>query len=126
MGLMGGGRRPGAGQPEADRPGLDQPTEAEAYAPGPTGLVERVVVTLSGVRQPIVAILLLISLFTVLSGKPLDGLLLSIVATALAWDAGLRAREARASAGQRAPSGGADVSDPQSAWRLRTGRPATR
>jgi hypothetical protein len=100
----------------------------DPYVPGPTGFVDRVVVTLSGVRQPIVAILLLISLFTVLSGKPLDGLLLSIVATALAWDAGLRARDASASEGQRAPAGSADVSDlPQrSAWRLRAGRPVTR
>ena len=56
------------------------------------GVVDRIWITITGVRQPIVAILLLISFFTVLSGKPVDGLLLVTVATALAWDAGMRGR----------------------------------
>ena len=110
----------------------------------PAGFIERVLITLSGVRQPIVAILLLTSFFTVISGKPLDGLLLLIVATALAWDAGLRAREAAvvraallsggasgriartdsaaelaASFAAVAPLSAAE-SEPTSAWRLRT------
>lgn len=108
--------------------------------------------TLSGVRQPIVAILLLISFFTVISGKPLDGLLLVIVATALAWDAGQRARQIAASEpdGGRHPAlAGADRAvgsmppaipaspvpgsypDPDAAaqrpaWRPRVGRPPLR
>lgn len=58
------------------------------------GAVRRVRITAAGVRHPIVIILLLISFFTVLSGKPLDGLLLVTVAIALAWDAGKRSRRA--------------------------------
>jgi hypothetical protein len=42
---------------------------------------------LAGLRQPIVAILLLIALFTTVSGKPLDGFLMLIVAVLLVWDA---------------------------------------
>jgi hypothetical protein len=41
----------------------------------------------SGLRQPTVAILLLIALFTTVSGKPLDGFLMLAVATLLAFDA---------------------------------------
>jgi hypothetical protein len=92
MARLGSGRRPGndSASPQA------QPVTA--FAPRPHGLGERVLVVAYGVRQPIVAVLLLISFFTVLSGKPLDGLLLVIVATALAWDAGMHARQAAAKA----------------------------
>jgi hypothetical protein len=45
----------------------------------------------SGLRQPIVAILLLIALFTTISGKPLDGFLMLAVATLLIFD-GARSR----------------------------------
>ena len=41
----------------------------------------------AGLRQPIVAILLLIALFTTVSGKPLDGFLMLTVAMLLIWDA---------------------------------------
>jgi hypothetical protein len=41
---------------------------------------------LAGLRQPIVVILLLIGLFSALSGKPLDGVLMLVVATCLAAD----------------------------------------
>jgi hypothetical protein len=83
------------------RPGNDEfgrrTVEAQvALAAAPRGLAERVLITLSGIRQPIVAVLLLMSFFTVISGKPLDGLLLVIVATALAWDAGMAPRRAAA------------------------------
>ncbi len=81
----------------------DQPTASRP------GFSERVLVTLAGVRQPIVAILLVISFMTVISGKPVDGLLLFVVATALAMDAGARLE---------APE--------QSAWRLRDERLPTR
>jgi hypothetical protein len=76
---------------------------AAAVAPAPHSLADRVLITLSGIRQPIVAILLLISFFTVISGKPLDGLLLCTVATALAWDAGMQSR--RPAAVSPAPMG---------------------
>jgi hypothetical protein len=49
----------------------------------------------SGLRQPIVAILLLIALFTTVAGKPLDGFLMLAVATLLIFDA---ARSRRRSA----------------------------
>lgn len=130
MRFLGGDRRPEADQPDVAQPGSDQPatSQPDTYAPAPDGFIDRVVVTLSGVRQPIVAILLLIAFFTAASGKPLDGLLLSIVAIALAWDAGLRAREASARelvAGRRALTERADLSQ-RSTWRLRVGRPALR
>lgn len=44
--------------------------------------------TLSGLRHPLVGILLLIGLCSAISGKPLDGLLMTAVAVLLAWDAG--------------------------------------
>src|ERR1700730_17490192 len=57
---------------------------------GPAG---RVIMVLSGLRQPIVLVLLLIAFFSTISGKPLDGLLVLLVAAGLAWDAGRRSRE---------------------------------
>lgn len=61
----------------------------------------------AGFRQPVVWILLLIALFTTISGKPLDGFLMLTVATLLMWDA-TRARAAQyagpaARAGATAP-----------------------
>ena len=47
----------------------------------------------SGLRQPIVAILLLIALFTTVSGKPLDGFLMLAVATLLTLDAARSLRQ---------------------------------
>ena len=41
----------------------------------------------AGLRQPIVAILLLIALFTAVSGKPLDSFLMLAVVTLLIFDA---------------------------------------
>ena len=56
----------------------------------------------AGLRQPIVALLLLIALFTAVSGKPLDGFLMLAVATLLTLDA---ARSRRlAAAADRGPS----------------------
>src|SRR5262249_54855389 len=52
----------------------------------------RVVSVLAGLREPIVVILLLIALFTSISGKPLDGLLMLVAGVGLAWDAGRRSR----------------------------------
>jgi hypothetical protein len=40
----------------------------------------------AGVREPIVVILLLIALFSAISGRPVNGLLLAVVAVCLAWD----------------------------------------
>ncbi len=59
---------------------------------------------LAGLRQPIVGILLLIALFTTVSGKPLDGFLMLTVALLLMWDAA-RTKIA-ASGGLRRPQPG--------------------
>jgi hypothetical protein len=55
-----------------------------------------------GIRQPIMIVLLLIAFFSAISGKPLDGLLMLLVAAGLAWDAA-RAGSREAAA---APPGG--------------------
>jgi hypothetical protein len=41
---------------------------------------------MSGLRHPVVIVLLLIAFFSAISGKPLDGLLMLCVAVGLAWD----------------------------------------
>ena len=51
----------------------------------------RVLAALAGLREPVVLILLAIAFFTAISGKPVDGVLMLIVAAGLAWDAGRRA-----------------------------------
>lgn len=106
-----------------------RPVPVAASSPAPQGLADRVVMIAAGVRQPIVAILLIISLFTVLSGKPLDGLLLATVAMALAWDAGLNSRQAAAKAlAVRAAPAVPPAEEPaqHGAWRLRSRPPRFR
>ena len=56
--------------------------------PGQAG---RVLAALAGLREPVVWILLAIAFFTAISGKPVDGVLMLLVAVGLAWDAGRRA-----------------------------------
>jgi hypothetical protein len=51
----------------------------------------RVLAALAGLREPVVWILLAIAFFTAISGKPVDGVLMLLVAVCLAWDAGRRA-----------------------------------
>ena len=62
--------------------------EAVVTPPRPTG---RALAALAGFRAPVVWILLAIAFFTSISGKPVDGVLMLIVAVGLAWDAGRRA-----------------------------------
>jgi hypothetical protein len=83
-------------RPKSNEFGRGPAQSQAALALAPSGFGERVLITLSGIRQPIVAILLLISFFTVISGKPLDGLLLVTVATGLAWEAGMASRQSAA------------------------------
>lgn len=47
---------------------------------------------LAGFREPVVWVLLAIAFFTSISGKPVDGVLMLIVALGLVVDAGRRAR----------------------------------
>ena len=51
------------------------------------------VTALTGLREPIVAILLIIGFMSWISGKPLDGLLILLAGASLAWDAGRRSRQ---------------------------------
>jgi hypothetical protein len=130
----GGGSTSGYGDPDGRRDvGMDHPAAAvTAHLDPPRGVAERTIITLSGARQPVVAILLAISFFTVISGKPLDGLLLVIVAAALSWDAGMRARELQALQAARVqaglPPGYLSETEPAqpSAWRARSERPRLR
>ena len=62
--------------------------EAVVTPPRPAG---RAWAALAGLRAPVVWILLAIAFFTSISGKPVDGVLMLIVAVGLAWDAGRRA-----------------------------------
>ena len=64
------------------------PHGEDEHAPG-TGRRD-VLVAVSGLRQPVVIVLLLIAFFSAIAGKPLDGLLMLLVAAGLAWDARLR------------------------------------
>ena len=62
---------------------------AEVVAPGRPP--RRARAALAGLRAPVVWVLLAIAYFTAVSGKPLDGVLMLIVAAGLAWDTGRRA-----------------------------------
>jgi hypothetical protein len=100
----------------------DQDRNAEASGGGPAGsgcaaetLVParsaRPLSLLAGFREPVVWILLAIAFFTSISGKPVDGVLMLIVAVGLAWDAGRRAwlgtaEATAAEAGRARPAGG--------------------
>lgn len=57
------------------------------------------------VPDPVVIVLLLIGFFSAISGKPLDGFLMLLVAVALAWDARARSHQLPAAAAADAPPG---------------------
>jgi len=82
---------------------------AEAVVPARPG--GRLLSALAGFREPVVWILLAIAFFTSISGKPVDGVLMLIVAVGLIWDAGRRAGDEAAPIGAApagaAPTGGA-------------------
>ena len=84
---------PGPEDRQAHSPGTDGGAgagcaEAVVGAARPAG---RVLAALAGLREPVVWILLAIAFFTAISGKPVDGVLMLLVAVGLAWDAGRRA-----------------------------------
>jgi hypothetical protein len=95
------------GEPSAaDGAGTGQDDAAGAAVRSTPG---QVAAALAGVREPIVVILFIIAVLTWISGKPLDGLLMLVVAVSLTLDAARRARrgdppEGRPAAG--ATSGG--------------------
>ena len=78
----------------AQHPGTDTGGAAAGCAEAvvdPVRPAGRGLAALSGLREPVVWVLLLIAFFTAVSGKPVDGVLMLIVATGLVWDAGRRA-----------------------------------
>jgi hypothetical protein len=98
---------PGPEDRHAHSPGTDGGAgagcaEAVVGAARPAG---RVLAALAGLREPVVWILLAIAFFTAISGKPVDGVLMLVVAVGLAWDAGRRAlrRPETADAANAAP-----------------------
>ncbi len=56
------------------------------------------------VHDPVVVILALIAFFSAISGKPLDGLLIMLVAVALLWDAWVSSRHPPAAPSEDEPS----------------------
>jgi hypothetical protein len=78
---------------------------------------------MAGFREPVVWILLAIAFFTSISGKPVDGLLMLLVAVGLAWDAGRRARDAGVpgdaadAASVAGPEASAAPDDARPSWR---------
>ena len=62
------------------------PAAGAGAAPG------HLVNALTGLREPIVVLLLIIGFMSWISGKPLDGLLIMLAGVGLAWDAGRRSR----------------------------------
>jgi hypothetical protein len=77
----------------------------DAVAARPAG---RVISVLAGLRHPVVLILLAIAFFSAISGKPLDGALMLVVALCLAWDTG-RQRGANGRTGRGATVAAAGV-----------------
>jgi lysylphosphatidylglycerol synthetase-like protein (DUF2156 family) len=87
-----------AGQGPEDRHAQDRGTDSSGTATGcaeavvaPPRPAGRALAALAGLRAPVVWVLLAIAFFTSISGKPVDGVLMLIVAVGLAWDAGRRA-----------------------------------
>jgi len=87
----------------ADNPSVAQPSAA------PPSLGQAAA---AGLRQPIVAILLLIALFTTVSGKPLDGFLMLAVATMLISDAARSRRQAARGGSGASPSATTSATSP--------------
>jgi hypothetical protein len=75
------------------------------------------VAALTGLREPIVVLLLIIGFMSWISGKPLDGLLIALAGVGLAWDAGRRSRQAGPAAASTAEASPPEAStaDPSTA-----------
>ncbi len=102
---------PGPEDRHAQHPGTEGGAAAgSAEAVAAPGREEgRALAALAGFREPIVWILLAIAFFTSISGKPVDGVLMLIVATGLIWDTGRRAlRSGRAEGSGAEPGQGGE------------------
>jgi hypothetical protein len=89
------------GRPE--RSGTGRPSSRNETTGGGQGGVppagvrvapSHVVTALTGLREPIVVLLLIIGFMSWISGKPLDGLLILLAGVGLSWDSGRRSRQA--------------------------------
>src|SRR5215831_12007251 len=85
--------RSGTGRPSSRAGGTGDgqggvPAAGAGAAPG------HLVNVLTGLREPIVVLLLIIGFMSWISGKPLDGLLIMLAGVGLAWDAGRHSRHA--------------------------------
>jgi hypothetical protein len=84
--------RGGTGRPSSRAGGTgDGPGGAPAAGAGPAA--GQLAAALTGLREPIVVLLLIIGFMSWISGKPLDGLLIILAGAGLAWDAGRRSRQ---------------------------------
>ena len=91
-GMRGRPGRSGTGRPSSRAEGTGDgqggvPAAGARPAPG------HLVTALTGLREPIVVLLLIIGFMSWISGKPLDGLLIMLAGAGLAWDAGRRSRQ---------------------------------
>jgi hypothetical protein len=85
--------RSGTGRPSSRAEGTgDGQGGAPPAGAGPAS--GHLAAALTGLREPIVVLLLIIGFMSWISGKPLDGLLIILAGAGLAWDAGRRARQA--------------------------------
>lgn len=84
--------RSGTGRPSSRAEGTgDGQGGAPAAGAGPAP--GHLAAALTGLREPIVVLLLIIGFMSWISGKPLDGLLIMLAGAGLAWDAGRRSRQ---------------------------------
>ena len=91
--MKGRPERSGTGRPSS-RDGTTGSGRAGVPSAGVRAAPSHLVTALTGLREPIVVLLLIIGFMSWISGKPLDGLLILLAGVGLAWDAGRRSRQA--------------------------------
>ena len=84
--------RSGTGRPSSRAEGTGD-GQGGAPAAGARPAPGHLAAALTGLREPIVVLLLIIGFMSWISGKPLDGLLIILAGAGLAWDAGRRSRQ---------------------------------
>jgi hypothetical protein len=92
--MKGRPERSGTGGPSS-RNGTTGSGQGGVPPAGVRAAPSQLVTALSGLREPIVVLLLIIGFMSWISGKPLDGLLILLAGACLAWDAGRRSRQSR-------------------------------
>ena len=91
--MKGRPERSGTGGPSS-RNGTTGSGQGGVPPAGVRAAPSQLVTALTGLREPIVVLLLIIGFMSWISGKPLDGLLILLAGACLAWDAGRRSRQA--------------------------------